>query len=120
MSSKWLTEYRSKVVSEEEAVSGIKNHDRIFTSGNAATPYKVLEALARRKDELQGVEVYHLLLMGDEPLSRPEMAGHFRHKSLFVGRRTDWLSTRGGRTTFQSFSITFRGSSRNKLCLTRP
>ena len=99
MSSKWLTEYRSKVVSEEEAVSGIKNHDRIFTSGNAATPYKVLEALARRKDELRGVEVYHLLLMGDEPLSRPEMAGHFRHKSLFVGP-ADRLAVNEGRADY--------------------
>ncbi len=27
----------------------------------------------------------HVLLLGDDPLSRPEMEGHFRHNSLFVG-----------------------------------
>lgn len=82
---KWMEDYKAKVVTAEEAVTSIKSGDKIFSSGNAATPYKILNVLANRKDELQGVEVFHLLLMGDDPLSRPEMAGHFRHKSLFVG-----------------------------------
>ncbi|MCG8605638.1 4-hydroxybutyrate CoA-transferase [bacterium] len=80
-----MDEYKSKVVSADEAVKLIKSNDKLFTSGNAATPYKVLNALAKRKDELRGVEVFHLLLIGDDPLSKPEMEGHFRHKSLFVG-----------------------------------
>jgi acyl-CoA hydrolase len=82
---KWMDEYKNKVVSADDAVKLIKSNDRLFTSGNAATPYKVLNALAKRKDELRGVEVFHLLLIGDDPLSKPEMEGHFRHKSLFVG-----------------------------------
>lgn len=82
---KWIEDYKSKLVSAEEAVKSIKSGDKLFTSGNAATPYKILNALANRKDELHNVEVFHLLLMGDDPLSRPDMAGHFRHKSLFVG-----------------------------------
>jgi len=82
---RWLADYRDKVVSPEQAVAAIKSGDKLFTSGNAATPYNILRALAERKDELHDVEVFHLLLMGDDPLSRPEMAGHFRHKSLFVG-----------------------------------
>lgn len=82
---KWIEDYKSKLVSAKEAVKSIKSGDKLFTSGNAATPYKILNALADRKDELRGVEVFHLLLMGDDPLSRPDMAGHFRHKSLFVG-----------------------------------
>ena len=82
---KWMENYKTKTVSAEEAVAGIKSGYKLFTSGNAATPYNILNTLARRKDELYDVEVYHLLLMGDDPLSRPEMEGHFRHKSLFVG-----------------------------------
>lgn len=82
---KWMEDYKNKVVSAREAVEVIKSGDKLFSSGNAATPYVILSALADRKDELDGVEVFHLLLMGDDPLSRPEMAGHFRHKSLFVG-----------------------------------
>jgi len=82
---RWMEDYKSKVVSAEQAVTAIKSGDKLFSSGNAATPYRILSALAKRKDELQRVEVFHLLLMGDDPLSRPEMEGHFRHKSLFVG-----------------------------------
>jgi len=82
---KWLDDYKAKVTSADDAVGIIKSHDKLFTSGNAATPYVILNALARRKDEFCGVAVFHLLLMGDDPLSQPEMEGHFRHKSLFVG-----------------------------------
>ncbi|MFQ5706546.1 MAG: acetyl-CoA hydrolase/transferase family protein [bacterium] len=82
---KWIEDYKSKVCGAEEAVSLIKSGDKIYSSGNAATPYVILNALARRKDELERVEVFHLLLIGDDPLSGPEMQGHFRHKSLFVG-----------------------------------
>ncbi|MCK4760132.1 MAG: acetyl-CoA hydrolase/transferase family protein, partial [Candidatus Aminicenantes bacterium] len=58
---------------------------RIYISGNAATPYALMNALASRKDELEDVELAHVLLLGEDPLSRPEMEGHFRHNSLFVG-----------------------------------
>jgi acyl-CoA hydrolase len=82
---KWLQDYKSKVVSAEKAVGFIQSGDKLFTSGNAAAPYFILDALATRKDELHDVQVYHLLWMGDDPLSQPDMEGHFRHKSLFVG-----------------------------------
>ncbi|NOY78119.1 MAG: acetyl-CoA hydrolase/transferase family protein [Calditrichaeota bacterium] len=81
----WIYQYREKVVSPEEAVSVIKSGDRIYMSGNAATPYILLHALAKRKDELKNVEITHVLLLGDDPLSGPGMEGHFRHRSLFVG-----------------------------------
>ncbi|HDZ12884.1 MAG TPA: 4-hydroxybutyrate CoA-transferase, partial [Bacteroidetes bacterium] len=81
----WIDPYRGKVVSPEEAVSVVKSGDRIYMSGNAATPYVLLDALAERKDELRDVELTHLLLLGKDPLSGPGMAGHFRHRSLFVG-----------------------------------
>ena len=82
---RWIEDYRAKIKSPEEAVSVIKSNNRIYISGNAATPYPLLEALAKRKDDLKGVELIHVLLLGDDPLSKPEMAGHFRHNSLFVG-----------------------------------
>ncbi len=81
----WLSEYKRKLCSFEEAVSVVKSGDRVYISGNAATPFEIQEALAQRKDELRDVEVTHVLLWGDDPLSKPEMEGHFRHNSLFVG-----------------------------------
>lgn len=81
----WVDDYKKKLVTAEEAVSVIKSSDRIYISGNAATPYVLMNALASRKDELEDVELTHVLLLGEDPLSRPEMEGHFRHNSLFVG-----------------------------------
>lgn len=81
----WVSDYKKKLVSAEEAVAEIKSHNRVYISGNAATPYFLMRALALRKDELEGVELVHVLLLGKDPLSKPEMEGHFRHNSLFVG-----------------------------------
>jgi len=81
----WVDDYKKKLVTAEEAVSAIKSGDRVYISGNAATPYALMHSLAKRKDELEDVELVHVLLMGEDPLSRPEMEGHFRHNSLFVG-----------------------------------
>ena len=81
----WVDDYRKKLVTAEEAAAEIKSHDRVYISGNAATPYVLMRALASRKDELENVELVHVLLLGEDPLSKPEMEGHFRHNSLFVG-----------------------------------
>ena len=82
---KMIELYKSKLCTPEEAVSIIESGSRIYVSGNAATPYKLIRALAQRKDELYDVDVVHVLLLGEDPLSAPGMEGHFRHKSLFVG-----------------------------------
>lgn len=80
----WIDDYRRKCRTAEEAVRLVKSGDRVFTSGNAATPRPLLRALIARKDELHDVELVHLLLMGDE-FSLPSLEGHFRHNALFVG-----------------------------------
>jgi acyl-CoA hydrolase len=81
----WLDDYKSKLRSPAEAVSVIDSGDRVYYAGNAAIPQTLVQALADRKDELTDVQVNHVLLVGKDPLSAPEMEGHFRHNSLFVG-----------------------------------
>jgi len=81
----WLPHYMVKVVSADEAAAAVKSGDRMFISGNAASPVLLTQALARRASELRDVEVNHVLLLGDDPLARPEFANSFRHNSLFVG-----------------------------------
>lgn len=81
----WFDDYKTKKCTAEEAVSVVKDNDRIYISGNAATPFELMDALEQRKNELHNVELAHVLLFGDEPLSKPGMEGHFRHNSLFVG-----------------------------------
>jgi acyl-CoA hydrolase len=82
---RWNDEYRRKLVSAPEAASLVRSGNRIYVSGNASTPYVLLQALADRADELDQVEVTHVLLMGDDPLSRADLSSSFRHNSLFVG-----------------------------------
>lgn len=82
---RWIEDYRSKLVKAEEAVALIKSGDKISISGNAAAPYVLLNALAQRKDDLRDVGVFTLLMLGENPLSKPDMRGRFRLKSLFVG-----------------------------------
>src|SRR4030067_204670 len=81
----WVDDYKKKLGSADEAVAVVKSGDRVYISGNAATPYVLMKALAAQKDALKDVELVHVLLLGDDPLSKLEMEGHFRHNSLFVG-----------------------------------
>jgi len=81
----WLNDYRKKLCSAEQAVQLIQSGDRVYYGGNAAIPMGLVRALAERYEELRNVELTHVLLLGDDPLSRPEMEGTFRHNSLFVG-----------------------------------
>ena len=81
----WRSEYKRKLVSADEAVSVVKSGDRIFLSGNGATPFLLINALAKKGPDLRDVEINHLLLLGKDPLGTKEFEGHFRHNSQFVG-----------------------------------
>jgi 4-hydroxybutyrate CoA-transferase len=81
----WIDDYRAKLTSAAEAVRRIRSHQRVYYGGNAAIPRALVRALAERRDELEGVQLNHVLLLGEDPLSAPGMEGHFRHNSLFVG-----------------------------------
>jgi len=58
----WLDQYKAKVVALEEAVHVVKSNDRIYLSGNAATPLLLTSALAKRAPELLNIEVNHATL----------------------------------------------------------
>ena len=81
----WHDDYRSKLRTADEAVSMIESNHRVYYSGNAAMPRELIRALARRAPSLENVTVAHVLVLGDDPLAAPEMVGHIRHHSLFVG-----------------------------------
>jgi 4-hydroxybutyrate CoA-transferase len=81
----WMDDYKAKRMSAANAVALVNTGDRVYYAGNAAIPQALVRALALRRDELTDVQLSHVLLVGDDPLSAPEMEGHFRHNSLFVG-----------------------------------
>ncbi len=74
-----------RIVSAPEAVAGIRSGQQIYLHSSSATPSVLLDALVARKDELEDVSVVHLHVEGPGPHLAPEMAGHFRHKALFIG-----------------------------------
>ncbi len=74
-----------RIVKAAEAVAGIRSGGRVYLQCAAATPSVLLDALVARAGELQDVEVVHLHIEGPGPHLAPEMAGHFRHRALFIG-----------------------------------
>ncbi|HEY2916422.1 MAG TPA: acetyl-CoA hydrolase/transferase C-terminal domain-containing protein [Candidatus Limnocylindrales bacterium] len=74
-----------KLVSAAEAVAGIRSGQQLYLQCAAATPSVLLDALVARAPELRDVSVVHLHCEGPGPHLAPEMAGHFRHRALFIG-----------------------------------
>ncbi|HSR53237.1 MAG TPA: acetyl-CoA hydrolase/transferase C-terminal domain-containing protein [Acidobacteriota bacterium] len=81
----WTQVYRQRAKSAEEAVACIESGDTVYVSGNAATPYLLLDALAERAPELEDISVIHVLLLGHDRLATQEREQTFRHNALFVG-----------------------------------
>jgi acyl-CoA hydrolase len=81
----WYESYKAKLTTPEQAVMAIQSGFRIYYGGNAATPFALIDALTRRREELHDVQLNHVLLVGEDPIGKPEYEGHFRHNSLFVG-----------------------------------
>ena len=74
-----------KIVTAGEAVAGIRSRDQVYVHCAAAAPSVLLDALVDRADELEDVGVVHLHIEGPGPHLAPNMAGHFRHRALFIG-----------------------------------
>ena len=74
----------SQALPADEAVATVKSGMRVFVHGAAATPTRLIEALARRRD-LSDVTIYSLHTSGPAPFVEPEHAGRFHSISLFAG-----------------------------------
>ncbi len=75
-----------RIVAAHEAVAGIRSGNWVYLQAAAAVPSVLLDALVARSEELEDVQVLHLHTEGPGPHLQPEMAGHFRHRALFIGR----------------------------------
>ncbi|KAJ3128320.1 hypothetical protein HK098_004729 [Nowakowskiella sp. JEL0407] len=74
-----------KVVSAEEAVSVVPSFSRVYVHGVSAVPVTLLNALAKRHSELEGVELCHLHIEKENPCSKPEYAKSFFVNNFFIG-----------------------------------
>ncbi len=75
-------------VSAQQAVAHIRSGQRVFVHGAAATPQVLLNALVARAPDLTDVEIVHMHADGPAPHVAPHLAGHFRHRALFIGSNT--------------------------------
>ena len=86
-----------RIVTAEEAVAGIQSGQQVFVHGGAASPSVLLEALARRAAELQGVGVIHFHIEGPAPHLEPEMVDSFSPPGALHRRKCSCSSQRGAR-----------------------
>jgi acetyl-CoA hydrolase len=83
-----LNIYNKKIVTAAEAVKQIKSGDNIIIQPGCGAPMELIRAMVERKDELENVSVYHILIVGDLPYTEPGMEKHFQHKAFFIGGNT--------------------------------
>jgi len=77
--------YSKKLTTSDEAVKKIKSGDNIVIQPGCAVPLELVRAMVRRKDELENVTIYHILIVGELPYVDPGMEKHFKHKAFFTG-----------------------------------
>lgn len=81
----WKKVYQSRMVSAQEAVKAVKSGDNVMLQASHGAPFYLMEALAKRKDELEDVKIYHVLIHCQIPFFAPGMEGHFKDISFFIG-----------------------------------
>ena len=81
----WNVVYQSRLTTAEEAVKVIKSGNRLFMTGNVSVPQKLLAALVEYAPELGDVEICQALSVGPADYVKPEMKGHLRVNTLFIG-----------------------------------
>jgi len=81
----WVDQYKSKVVGAQTAAQVIQSGNRIFLTGNCSVPKEVLAALVEYGPQLKDVEICHALTIGSTDYVSPDMEGHLRVNSLFIG-----------------------------------
>lgn len=81
----WTTRYKERCVSAEEAVQVVESGHTVHIHPGCAIPMRLVNALSARWEELENVEILHILTFNPAPYVAPEMKGHFHHTALFTG-----------------------------------
>jgi 4-hydroxybutyrate CoA-transferase len=81
----WSEEYQRKRMSAAQALEAVNSGARIWIQSGCGTPSVLVDALVARSHALRDVEIIHMKTLGAADYTRPEYAGHFRHRGLFLG-----------------------------------
>ncbi|MGA2403331.1 MAG: acetyl-CoA hydrolase/transferase C-terminal domain-containing protein [Syntrophobacteraceae bacterium] len=85
MRKNWEDYYKKHTTTAEAAVKLIDSGNRVVFSHACGEPPELVAAMMDRADELENVEIVHMVCMGQGAYCRPEYAKSFRHNALFVG-----------------------------------
>ncbi|MGA2106758.1 MAG: acetyl-CoA hydrolase/transferase C-terminal domain-containing protein [Syntrophorhabdales bacterium] len=83
-----MNRYTGRFCSPEEAAAKVKSGDRIVFAHACGEPRLLPGALTKRADKLKGVEIVHMVPMGEALYCQPQYATSFRHVALFSGGPT--------------------------------
>ena len=100
----WREEYRRKVMSADDAVKLVKSGERWDTTHATAESMVLAEALCRRADELENVQLWQGLNWGNAPYCDPKYHGHLDVDTIFCGPATR-IATSQGRGEFAPMSV---------------
>ena len=81
----WTEIYRGRVTTAAEAVKVVSSGDHVWLHAGCNNPEELVKALVGRADELEDVEVTHLLTFGAADHVDPRYEKTFRHRALFTG-----------------------------------
>ncbi|MBK9191667.1 MAG: acetyl-CoA hydrolase/transferase family protein [Crocinitomicaceae bacterium] len=71
-------------INADDAVSKIKNGNRVFIQGSAATPQHLVKALMKKAGVLQNIELVSITTLGKNLFDVPDFGKTFFMNSLFV------------------------------------
>jgi len=81
----WNAHYENRQITLEEAARKIESGNRVVAGHACGSPEPILDALVGRAEELENVEIVHMVSMGKSAYCLPEYAKNFRHNSIFAG-----------------------------------
>lgn len=84
-----------KTVRPEVALKKVRNGDRVYVGSNCGEPQTLVQALFDRRQELNGVDIVHLLTAGIAPYADKQYLEHFRHQALFIGHNVRQAAREG-------------------------
>lgn len=100
----WQKVYEERKMSAEDAIKFIHSGDRVVLGHAVGVPLAITDVLAEHKDDYENVEIVQMVSMGNATFAEPEMEGHFRVNSLFVGTFTK-AAVKEGRADFTPCSF---------------
>lgn len=80
----WKKEYSEKLVTAQEAISHIKDGDKVVMSFGCGEPRAIVRAMRENYKDFKDVQVINMLLLGETPWVDEEVKGHFSYNSFFA------------------------------------